>query len=78
MYRFRVGGVAQDGREVMSEAYRFDAFQDYLPVPVTSRRRTWNAGGQVSSVQQTVIEEAQKLGRGWALVVGSDRWSLGL
>ena len=76
VYRFRVGGAAEDGRKVMSEAYRFDAFQDYLPVPLLASAN-WKAGGQISSVQQTVIEEAQKLGRGWALVVGATDGRLG-
>ena len=69
VHQFQVGGKTEHGREIQTEAYRFDAFQEYLPVdaPLLSDYPVQRA---LTANQQAVVALAKEMGRGFALVVG--------
>lgn len=70
VYRFRVGGVTADGDEIMTEAYRFDSFQEYLPAKPSSES-PYDENHAISQQHQQIVDEAAKLGKGYVLVVGA-------
>lgn len=78
VYRFQIGGTSEDGREIMTEAYRFDSHLNYLPAQAVATQSFSDAGTseQLASATNSVIAEAAKLGRGYAMVVGATSGNL--
>ncbi len=74
VYRFRVGGTADDGREIQTEPYRFDAHFDYLPVAIPDRPSPYpedELTAAYCSVASQMLDACEAR-RGYALVLGSE------
>ena len=73
VHRFKVGGTTSGGRKIETDAYRFDAFLNYLP-PVAPKRPSPYAEDAKSDAIGEVVNlmlDACGARRGYALVVGA-------
>lgn len=73
VYRFQVGGATEDGREIESEAYRFDSHLEYLPVKVLPHDSPYDANERADAMRQRALRMVEACGgtRGYALVLGA-------
>lgn len=94
VYRFQVGGVSRDDRELMTEAYRFDTYLNYLPARIATEANSlydksehdWAVTAKEilrelkagQRADNSLFENDETLARGVALVVGATDGHLAL
>ncbi len=74
VHRFKVGGQTTDGRNIDTDAYRFDAFLNYLPPVTPDRPSPYEPNDQTAALGEVVnlMLDACGARRGYAIVVGAE------